>query len=101
MKPSKFLSTKLVDKLVQPLLDTFKLMFISMTMNLSERETIELLNDKEFINVFEICIRDSLSDYQNPKIEYKDLFNDIKYNIGLVYNYTEKWCEKLNERVIE
>ena len=94
MKPSKFLSQRLIDKLVQPLLETYKLMFLTMNYDLSERQVIELQNNNEFNEVFEICIRDSLKDYQNTTIELKDLYNDIKFNIGVVYNWLDSYLER-------
>lgn len=94
MKPSKFLSQRLIDKLVQPLLETFKLMFLTMNYTLTERQVIELQNNKVFNEVFEICIRDSLKDYQNTTIELKELYNDIKYNIGIVFNWVDSYLER-------
>ena len=95
MKPSKFLSQRLIDKLVQPLLETFKLMFLSMCYTLTERQTLDLMKNDEFNQKFEVCIRDCLKDYQNTKISYGELLNDIKFNIGNVYNFLDEYTERM------
>lgn len=95
MKPSKFLSTRLIDKLIQPLMETWRLMFLTMNYDLTERQILDLQNNKEFIEKFDICIRDSLKDYQNTSITYADLLNDIKFNLGYVFNFVDDYVHNI------
>lgn len=95
MKPSKFLSTRLIDKLIQPLMETWRLMFLTMNYDLTERHILDLQNNKDFIEKFDICIRDSLKDYQNTTITYDELLNDIKFNLGNVFNFVDYYVHNI------
>ena len=95
MKPSKFLSTKLIDKLIQPLMETWRLMFLTMNYDLTERQILDLQNNNEFIKKFEFCVRDSLKDYQNTTITYAELLSDIKFNLGYVFNFVDDYVHNL------
>ena len=66
-----------------------------MCYTLTERETLDLMNNDDFNQMFEICIRDCLKDYQNSKISYSELLNDIKFNIANVYNWLDEYTERM------
>lgn len=97
MKPSKFLSQKLIDKLVSPLIESFKLIFLLSNYNFDDKQLIKLTNDDEFNNKFEILIRDCLKDYNNCHISHFEMTNNFKFNLGLVYTwiceYQERKCD--------
>lgn len=84
----------LIDDLMSPLMETFKFMYLCCNYDLTERVVDDLINDKEFNNLFEVCVRDSLKDYKNTSITHYELFNDIKFNLGSLYNYVDFYIER-------
>lgn len=95
MKLNKFLTNRLIDKLIEPLMQTFRLMFITMNYDLNVDDIFDLLNKDEFVNAFEICVRDSLKDYQNSDLSDDDLINNIKFNLGELDSYISIYVSTL------
>lgn len=92
-KPS-FLQKQLINKLVQPLLDIFRLSFL-VSLNGCCLTSLQFFEqDSEFTKLFETLIRDNLIGYRDSKISNYDLMCNIN-------SYLEKLNAYIKEKEIK
>lgn len=84
-----------LEPLTNNLLNTFRLLFLINNYSFTERQIDDLYKNDEFVNKFNVCIRDSLKDYENTCISLSELYQNLKFNLGVVYNWLDEYSERM------